>query len=26
VAPDDDPGFLKDISKKLRKKDEDDKK
>ena len=26
VAPDDDPNFLKDISKKLRKKDEDDKK
>ncbi len=26
VAPDDDPNFLKDIGKKLRKKDEDDKK
>lgn len=26
IAPDDDPNFLRDISKKLRKKDEDDKK
>jgi hypothetical protein len=26
IAPDDDPNFLRDISKKMRKKDEDDKK